>query len=202
MEDVALTIVVELFHGLYLPDFTAYFGVKYDKSVMRIHSPTKFAKKFNRSTWMAFIDKKVLETSSIDLPLNLPTKMTESGASTFENKILIDSPRNTVLLQSVLQNTKALYKNQIPNDFSTTAVRDKSLSVQEKTTFWTNGDKTLINGKEEKVFSFLALPYLPFFSNCDSFDSHMSLSRLVEEHPDCYHVSASRKLKSSKVIFV
>ena len=105
LEDVALTIVVELFHSLYLPDFTAYFSVKYDKSVMRIHSPIKFVKKFNRSTWMAFIDKKVLETSSIDLPLNLPTKMTESGASTFENKILIDSPRNTVLLQSVLQNT-------------------------------------------------------------------------------------------------
>lgn len=32
---------------------------------------------------------------------------------------------------------------------------------------------------------FIALPYFPFFSNCDGYDSHMSVTRLLETHPDC-----------------
>ena len=46
-----------------------------------------------------------------------------------------------------------------------------------------------ISNDDNYAFSAIALPYLPFFSNCDSFDSHLSLSRLIEEHPDCTTVS-------------
>lgn len=32
---------------------------------------------------------------------------------------------------------------------------------------------------------FLYMPWLPFFSNCDGYDSHMNFMRLIETHPDC-----------------
>jgi hypothetical protein len=32
---------------------------------------------------------------------------------------------------------------------------------------------------------FLYMPWLPFFSNCDGYDSHIHFNRLIETHPDC-----------------
>ena len=47
--------------------------------------------------------------------------------------------------------------------------------------------------ENDKKFSFLFLPYLPFFSNCDGYDSHISMSRLLEEHPDCTQIEPKNK---------
>ena len=39
-------------------------------------------------------------------------------------------------------------------------------------------------------FILRCVPYLPFFSNCDEFDSHISLSSLLDDHPQCTLVPA------------
>ena len=47
----------------------------------------------------------------------------------------------------------------------------------------------VFEGKTLWQHDFLALPYLPYFSNCDGYDSHITISRLLEEHPDCEEVN-------------
>ncbi|MEO1777025.1 MAG: hypothetical protein AAFS07_18955, partial [Pseudomonadota bacterium] len=49
-------------------------------------------------------------------------------------------------------------------------------------------DQLLGSGATGVDFDFLALPWLPFLSNCDAYDSHVGLARLVETHPRCDHV--------------
>eukprot|EP01029_Cantina_marsupialis_P009699 TRINITY_DN2249_c0_g1_i2.p1 TRINITY_DN2249_c0_g1~~TRINITY_DN2249_c0_g1_i2.p1 ORF type:complete len:4493 (+),score=1584.60 TRINITY_DN2249_c0_g1_i2:343-13821(+) len=46
-------------------------------------------------------------------------------------------------------------------------------------TWWQKGD-------DGKVVEAIALPYLPFFSNCEGYDSHIYISKLLEDHPDCH----------------
>ena len=38
----------------------------------------------------------------------------------------------------------------------------------------------------------IALPYLPWFSNCDGYDAHVLISKLLEGHPDCALVPPER----------
>lgn len=37
----------------------------------------------------------------------------------------------------------------------------------------------------ENENEFLYMPWLPYFSNCDGYDSHVNFMRLIETHPDC-----------------
>ncbi|GMH75260.1 hypothetical protein TL16_g06700 [Triparma laevis f. inornata] len=69
-------------------------------------------------------------------------------------------------------------------------VRDPVALVGKTSLWWNSGDQTPyeIGGTGPERFDFLTLPYLPFFSNCDGYDSYMSISRLIEEHPDCEYV--------------
>ncbi len=36
-----------------------------------------------------------------------------------------------------------------------------------------------------KPFGFITLPYLPYFSNCEGYDSFVTLAKLMEAHPAC-----------------
>lgn len=40
--------------------------------------------------------------------------------------------------------------------------------------------------------AFLAMPWLPYFSNCRGYDSHVSISKLLETHPNCTLESRSK----------
>ena len=65
-------------------------------------------------------------------------------------------------------------------------VRDEYDIIKESSLWWDVGDTTLHrDGSDNQGFSFLSLPYFPFFSNCKGYDSHMSVSRLIEDHPNC-----------------
>jgi hypothetical protein len=65
-------------------------------------------------------------------------------------------------------------------------VKDPYEVVGISNLWWNDGDPTLW-GPDNKFseFSFLSLPYFPYFSNCDGYDSYMSISKLIEEHPEC-----------------
>ena len=43
-------------------------------------------------------------------------------------------------------------------------------------------DSTFMRANEN---DFLYMPWLPYFSNCDGYDSHMHFMKLIETHPDC-----------------
>jgi len=61
-------------------------------------------------------------------------------------------------------------------------MRDAFTDVSADSTLFTAGDTT---GGQVNPFTTLALPYFPFLSNCDGYDSHVHMSKLMEEHPDC-----------------
>mmetsp|Transcript_751 Transcript_751/g.1598 ORF Transcript_751/g.1598 Transcript_751/m.1598 type:complete len:1761 (+) Transcript_751:28-5310(+) len=72
------------------------------------------------------------------------------------------------------------------------SVRDPLELVSLTSLWWNSGDKTpyfdASGSPGPDKFDFLALPYFPFFSNCEGYDSYMSISRLIEEHPDCEYI--------------
>ena len=39
--------------------------------------------------------------------------------------------------------------------------------------------------QDQQGVVFMALPYLPFFSNCRGYDNHVYISKLLENHPNC-----------------
>jgi hypothetical protein len=51
--------------------------------------------------------------------------------------------------------------------------------------FTGDGDVTSSQFMAENENEFLFMPWLPFFSNCDGYDSHINFMRLIETHPDC-----------------
>ena len=56
-------------------------------------------------------------------------------------------------------------------------LRDPPSLAEADSTWWTT--------VADDDISFLGLPYLPFFSNCHGYDSHVILSKLLEDHPAC-----------------
>lgn len=52
--------------------------------------------------------------------------------------------------------------------------------------------KDFLNNELASEQTFVAVPYLPFLSNCDGFDSHVFLDKLVESHPGCTRVPAAQ----------
>ena len=55
-------------------------------------------------------------------------------------------------------------------------------SVEFDATWWATGDET---GGSPKGFTAIALPYIPWLSNCDGYDSHIGIAQLMEQHPMC-----------------
>ena len=49
--------------------------------------------------------------------------------------------------------------------------------------------------------TFLFLPYLPFFSNCNGYDSHVSIAKVLEDHPNCTHVAPEMTVPVNENIF-
>merc|ERR1711871_991113 len=50
--------------------------------------------------------------------------------------------------------------------------------------WWSKGDSE----KYPDGLSFIALTYMPFFSNCRGYDNHIYLNKLFERHPECTRV--------------
>lgn len=184
LENVELSVVVELLHGQYNADFDEYFNSE-NRIAMHIHRPKKFANFPLRSMWMAVVDKKTIDSIPIDLPLNLPMK-TSAGDASFENLILLDrpignkSPKTNFVMDDDFYDTDPYDKN-IDDDgrkrIPSTGTRDDPSSVHQSSVWWNTGDDTLLTVENDQQFSFIVLPWIPFFSNCDGYNSHISLSR-------------------------
>ncbi len=185
IEKVSLILVVELLHGLFYDEFDSYFRDQ-DKGEIYLHEPSRFTRSPKRSTWMAVIDQDVFIKSSIDLPTNLPFKMKKDEVKKLENSILIDRPsesyhgRMKINNYSTIQEKdgkKLISKNDALKRPKGDIILDDSNLSRKDSSWWTTSD--------EFKFNFLTLPYLPFFSACSMYDSHISLSMLLEDHPQC-----------------
>ena len=172
---IELTIVVELLHGTYYSDFSEYFG-EMDKTMLRVHSPSRFAEDYEQATWLAVIEQSNFDKLNIDLPLNLPTHFAENGMKEIEARFLVDRPSNISIGDHRVASAFEEETKYDDGRFSTLShpTSDPIDSVREEDEWWPH--------------DFLALTYIPFLSNCDGYDSHISLSRLLEEHPDCQGV--------------
>jgi hypothetical protein len=62
-------------------------------------------------------------------------------------------------------------------------VRDPMSDVGKDTTWWVTAD--LRPNDIVSEISSIALPYMPFFSNCEGYDSHMYVAKLLEDNYRC-----------------
>lgn len=183
LEEVDLSVVVELLHGRYYSEFNDYFGGM-DKAHLRIHSPRRFAEGGPiGGTWLTIIEESTFDKLNLDLPLNLPFSKSsvygESGDK--ESRFLLDRPSN--------------HSIGSPNFVSLgdeTDARSDGIAIDPF---------RMVNHINSWSHDFIALPYLPFFSNCDGYDSHISLSRLLEEHPDCQQVDLDKTVPTKEYAF-
>lgn len=186
LDKVHLTVVCELLHGQYLAEFDEHFS-PLNKSKMRIHLPTAFAKGTENESfsWVAVLDKEMLDKSSLALPLNLPLKKNRSNIYNTDS-ILIDRPTalDVRLLAdaiSNIRNSKGEDKDgrEMPVLSPTIDSLERANAVPQRREF---SDEHFSPWDKEKQ---LILPYLPFFSNCDDYGSHIGISRLLEDNPSC-----------------
>lgn len=185
---VELTIVVELLHGTFYSDFEDYFALV-DKSMLKVHSPSRFDEDPTQATWLTILEQSTFDKLNLDLPLNLPTTTRVSGGDNeIETRFLVDRPSNFSIGDWKFAVT---HLNGSNTDYSSHLVlpspRDPVASVREEVDWWAH--------------DFFALPYIPFFSNCDGYDSHISWSRLLEEHPDCLSVSYDQTVPTKEYSF-
>jgi hypothetical protein len=150
---VELTVVVELLHGAFYSDFSDYFGPS-DKTMLRVHSPARFGEVSDDSaTWLAVVEQSNFDKLKLDLPLNLPTDVEEDGSTKeMENRFLVDRPSNVSigddrLIGAFVSNTNLNGAHPPSEPFQ----------AAHPNGIWRSHD-------------FLALPYLPFLSNCDGYD--------------------------------
>ena len=199
INNVDLTIVFELLHGKYSNEFSSMFNELNPNITVHVHKPHRFDSFDQSSTWLNILHEEVFNKLRLDLPLNLPIRRVDGHTNTLlENSILIDQPCESILLQDqrnafyrgILNNvnmTMAEYDDDGRKDDYNKCIPESSSTVTVHSNWWKSAE-TAHNNDEKSEFSFISLPYLPFFSSCSNFDSHISLSRLVEEHPDCHLV--------------
>lgn len=180
---VELTVVVELLHGAFYADFSDYF-VAMDKTMLRVHSPSRFAEEpGEKATWLAVIEQSSFDKWNLGLPLNLPTNIGEDAVvNEMETRFFVDRPSNISVGDHRLTSAFGNRSNTLSHP-----TRDPVDTVLEEDDWWPH--------------DFLALPYVPFFSNCDGFDSRIGLSRLLEEHPDCEGVSYDQTVPTKEYAF-
>ena len=185
LRDTEITVVVELLSGQFYGFFDNYFDQK-DVFTTYLHRPTRFARGDKGSQWLSVIRRDTFSNSHLDLPLNLPMTQTgQEGYTSMENSILIDRPCKSLLKTHVSENSADMSYN---DDGRITerdeCIQDKYSTVYQSEAWW-NSDLTPSTQDVDSMFSAIALPYFPFFSSCDGFDSHVSLSKLLEEHGNC-----------------
>lgn len=142
-----------------------------DKSSLRIHRPKRFTDESIGGMWLSIVEESTFDNLNLDLPLNLPL----SGVNDIKSRFLLDRPSNHSIGYPDFQSLRDVI----------------TLSAATVDPF----------DPASRFEDFIALPYLPFLSNCDGYDSHISLSRLLEDHPDCRTVDLEETMPTKEYSF-
>jgi len=212
LKDVEVTVAMELLNGMHHTEFRA--GMP-DKGDLYIHTPGRAnyaPNKPGRDMFMAIITKDIIN-GNMELPLNLPQQMARvSGTTeyekTFENAVVLGRPTDLNVADPRLAaklklraRAKELTTPPVVVPPGTPSYEDDGFEtsfpfytilanyddVKSNSLWWEFGDANAPDGIE-----YLALPYFPFFSNCKGFDRYMSISKLLEAHPDCKLIDYDR----------
>lgn len=196
LADITLTVVIELLNGRFVNDFDSYFQdmtkIKSTSSSLFLSHPNHFSA-MGPFEWIYVIEKSLINSQNLDLPYNLPLISISPGISSIENLLLIDRP-GVKLSRSIKTVHDANFLSsgydddgrQSPaQEYSMPLSDSFSLDVLEAADWWDSGDKLIVDGTGPRSFTFFGLPFLPYFSNCEAFDSHISLSSLLDDHPQC-----------------
>jgi len=68
--------------------------------------------------------------------------------------------------------------------------RDRAEDQQVDITWWQKADEERF--RETGLPGIMAIPWLPFFSNCRGYDSHIMIAKLFEDHPNCSRVAIQK----------
>lgn len=210
VERTELTIALELLHGLYVQDFVN--GFTNDRFDLTIFTPSRAD--YTPATPSTNNFFAVIHASTYDdlmLPLNLPESRSRvAGTLTYEyaveERIFIDRVSDIMVGDPALPAKRGFVRNKLQNTLglllaSSSETNDSTaaLPVIPPTEYF--GLYPVVDVRESVVYSdtwwatklegmdFIGLPYLPFFSSCRGFDSHMWIAKLLESHPDCVYVT-------------
>ena len=113
---------------------------------------------YTKKTYGALVSQSYLE--GITLPYNIP------DVSALNFLLLIDMT--------------STYRGLVPN--RTNSVSTKGVTPKPKII-----DKDVFDSNywDTNQITALVMPWIPFFSNCDGFDSHIIMYEAFEYHPNC-----------------
>ncbi|KAG3227824.1 hypothetical protein PC129_g1619 [Phytophthora cactorum] len=208
LEQTEITIAVELVHGLYVRDFAEGFTEdRFDLTVFTPGRADYSPSTPSTNTFLAVMQQEDMD--ALMLPLNLPEEYVRvAGTLTYKQQVastvLINRMSDIFVGDPKLPGMRGYIRNTEQNsigELSVTAnastnstdtvvppteyfglypVTDPLETVLRSDSWWT---------QELGGTAFLALPYLPYFSSCRGFDSHIFLFKMLETHPDCTFVS-------------
>lgn len=199
IRDVELTVVLELLHGLYYPEFREL----HNRGEISIHRPQR-AKWGTDNSFLAILESEDLDSQGLALPLNLPRQYVRPAGTVlyseelFENALLIDRTidldvADEEYLKIKVELNAELYgisrnvynftdNGRASNDLY--PVPDDFEDVTQSDLWWMSGEVDEDTG-EAVTNIYLSLPYFPYFSECNGYGSHMSIAKVLETHPDC-----------------
>jgi hypothetical protein len=178
LEKTNLTAVIELLNGQY-HSFFHTFSKRKGIFSYEIHRPNRFSNLKKGSLWLSIVKRETLASAYVNNPLNLPHRRDASKTVDLETSLLIDRPCKQMFQQTGNNGQYDAYDDDGKLHPEDTCVPDDYSFVHTTESWWTIGTR---------MISAVALPYFPYFSSCDEFDSHISLSRIIEEHPNCTKV--------------
>lgn len=213
LKDSRVMVVAELLHGLYVSDFKDTFTQQWQARVFspaRAYTTAQQAKvDRSRGLQSQFLAVLLQESfAELDLFLNRPEihHRGEAGGTgaelTLIDDVLLDrladlwvgdpSLASSTAFPRKATVTREEVEQQIARGWSRAGVRTQN-STQghpESQPFLAREPHLRIRDAEEwwrsaDASPLFALPYLPFFSNCEGYGAHISIARLTEDHPDC-----------------
>eukprot|EP00940_MAST-03C_sp_MAST-3C-sp2_P001609 g1609.t1 len=69
-------------------------------------------------------------------------------------------------------------------------VRDPEIELKMESTWWQTSETSSDTGYDYS-FDFIGLHYLPFFSNCEGYGSHMSIAKMLEDNYICNYAAST-----------
>ena len=190
MKPTNITVVIELLNGKFYNDFDDIYFKRFLS--FRVHKPIRFSKGSHNSLWLAVIKQESIATYQFDMPMNVPLEELLSD-NALDDYLIVDRPCKEL----------SSFTDHKVDDFSKpfTYDDDGRSIVPDTCAVDTLEDMKRHDGlmNFDPLLDTMLLPYLPFFSNCDGFDSHISLSRLMEEHPKC-HLSGPQETQHVRQI--
>ncbi|KAF1783977.1 Growth factor receptor cysteine-rich domain [Phytophthora cactorum] len=190
LEQTEITIAVELVHGLYVRDFAEGFTEdRFDLTVFTPGRADYSPSTPSTNTFLAVMQQEDMD--ALMLPLNLPEEYVRvAGTLTYKQQVastvLINRMSDIFVGDPKLPGMRGYIRNTEQNSIGELSVTANASTnnpletVLRSDSWWT---------QELGGTAFLALPYLPYFSSCRGFDSHIFLFKMLETHPDCTFVS-------------